>query len=1693
VLLVPITELITSDQWPADYVPAGGASVDSALAKVYFTDYRTLLSDAALGFEATIVFLEEIAIAIPGLGGMSLVFGAAAGAGTAACRLEAHFGKDGWSLRANDIEIALRFPPDILRPVPPADGGETPAYVQASVRGMLSIDHTSSLRYEGFDQISLPTAIIGNSGVTISAKDVRLEFSRTATPPDVIAAGFDESFVGVIIGEAHVTLPEHVSVATPEGLILRNAAIGSGGVSGGVEAHYTPVYDAATRTFVGPGAGTLFGTSFGLRRLLLEFRQNAIVASRLQGELLLPFFDQPVAVDLSLGVNGDFTATLSAVQPPGVSRTDDGLIEFEKPGILKLTIDSLGFKKHGGDVWITLSGAIKLLYGGLDWPEVEVRELSIDQHGHIHIDGGWLDLPSSKTLDFNGFMMELTKIGFGNDANRKWIGFSGAVRLADELAFGASVEGLKVLWDGGGHVDLQMSSIRVELEIPDVLGFEGFVEYFAEGTTKGFKGDIALVLHSLDISFDARLVVGKNRQSPPYNFFYILVDAGLPAGIPLGQSNLALYGFAALMANNMTPTRTADQPWFQWYLLPPIGTTDTDKWVDVRGRQALGAGVTLGTAADDGFAFSAKAILIVLLPGPLLLIDGKANMLKPRKELAGQAQGDHRALAVFDRRAGTFLLNIQPRFKYDEYTGAMLDVIGAAEVFFDFSRPNAWHLYLGEDNPLEKRIRAKVFKGLLKADSFLMLDHPGMRVGARAGFDEDYKFGPLRVALKAQIDGEADVSWRPTQAEGTLRLEGMASLRAFGCKASASVQARLDVETPKPFHVEGSFRVKLKTPWPLRDPTARVRLEWGNPDEETEQEETVARVAAEHLKVTDTWDLERTAWQSPQSISAGVPTIPLDSKMLINFNRPVADRALVGCNAAPSPPRERVGRVEVLHELIGIKLSRAQHSGWVSVEERVDGAGDLYGMWLPLPGGLRAAGKLQLWSGSPFAYTRNTGRSYADWFLAEHPSYPRVPQAPAEQVRVNFDAVKLRRFPALFVVEDLIFEYLFSAAEMQPRLETYDSAWRGTKHALVVTDAATVDGRIPLRITVPESASEVRVFANGDRPTSLRAFRDGQEVANSPTAAAGNVELIVRAAAIDYVELAPTGPDTRGHIRVLEVCFMTQAERNRVDEAQRVDNHLTKEMAPETARWCGEGHVLEPDTLYQLEIGTRIRTWRDGEEDAGEPPLYEYVYFRTAGPPGFFSDEGRLRDLMPYVASHLSSPPNGARDVYRDYDVRLVFSENYLERMYDGMSRALGVALFDRNGPAVDELGQLVPTSVVWSRGPEAVTSDTDRLWRWSVSRALSNGSGDIAGCGAPPSILEARLDGRPLAPRALIEARTIVAGRPDPIHRTSFVTSRFATFVHHVHSFRDFAWDHPLPTPEDVARVGAIVTAVRDAGPDFHAETEGPLFEELSSLFGLGQRPLPDRIEIAVLRDDDQSYALLLESPQPIEWSRTSLSVRSAPDAGPRTAATGPVKIIGARLRQSDMSGTDFNAESLDLLIESDADISGFSVEYTGGGGGSTMISYWTCGVEPVLPAGTVLRIHAGAHPLEEAATPECLHRYATPAGEGGRWRLNEAGDTVRLVDAAGVERQRWTVMPSSQFQAMTPILVRSADETRAFVFFPESEAVPVGRVPEGRIRMEWRFMRDIGPFAPVMSRRGRRDPEEATLEFSLPAPAIP
>jgi hypothetical protein len=1011
--------------WPSDLATLPGG--ESVLNDVGLGGFEIIETVAQTTLRLTIVFRKELAISLPGLEAMSIVFGSSENGSGSSITAEVDV-RAPFAVRLVNVSVALRMRQDALRPVKRdpngkwivdtnADGTVKPFEIQL-VGVTLGVDAEGNVSVTfpgGAPALAIDAFMVAETGIVVEPdQPVTLHLSKQTPPPP----GQQPGWMGVYIPHAAIHLPDVDFPAVPSGLVFTDCAIGSGGFSGTVDVNWAP----------GEVKAKLGGAALTLSRVRMVIAQSIPVVAVISGELTLPFFDRVIGVDLGITLSGEITATFSAIQPPD-AKVVNGLVTLVKPNLLELTVESIWLRLKEGLLTVGLSGQMKPLVAGADWPTFAVKELSIDSKGNVHLDGGWLNLREKYIVKFNGFQVEVSKLGFGNNEDGgKWIGFSGGVKLVAGMPAGASVEGLRITWyEKTGKIETTLKGVRVEFEVPKTLKFEGEVSY--DSPSKQFRGAVKLDLIALKMQIDATAVFGMTDQGQQYCGLYLAAE--FPAGIPLFATGLGVYGMAGLFAMNMEPNRPAGQQWYalppepDWYHKDPIGVTSLQKWAPAPDRMAFGAGVTLGTVADNGHTFSGKMLLAIVFPGPILLLQGSASLLQERT--APDKDANFRALAVLDGRAGTLQLGLDAQYKYDN-SGALIDIHGSAEGYFNFNDPSAWHLNVGLKDPRDRRISARLFK-LFDAYSYVMLDAQQLAMGAWIGFKQQWQFGPLGVGLEAWIDGNARVSWKPAHFYGDLSLHGSAKLSAFGFSVGLTVDANIAADVFDPFHVLGQFNVAIDLPWPLSDISVKVRLEWGPQPTPPPLPLPLKEVAIEHFKASTSWPLPRTGTYPlllPQYDSnndgfidsktgnnvpdprAVIPIVPLDSRPHVTFARNVNDDALVGVNALPVVPEfERIGDpvsnqgpARVRYGLDEIVLEKLNAGEWRPVARKGKTPNSpatlptLFGSWAPVPkmpgGGGRNTGqtKLWLWSKTPFEYTRRTGRSWDEWFTDEHSGYP---------------------------------------------------------------------------------------------------------------------------------------------------------------------------------------------------------------------------------------------------------------------------------------------------------------------------------------------------------------------------------------------------------------------------------------------------------------------------------------------------------------------------------------------------------------------------------------------------------------------------------------------------------------------------------------------------------------------------------
>jgi hypothetical protein len=898
--------------------------------------------------------------------------------------------------------------------------------------------------------VSVGPTMIADTGIVFSASNVELRYE-----PD-----------GFVVTASEATIHLSEDFPTSPNLIFENVRIDSQGFTGTAEVDWGDLtFDPATGSFTGQAAGELFGLQGGLEHFGLEFRENLIIASDISGALVVPYFNEPVEIQLTLDQRGNFSITLAGA---------DSDIQLTKEELLQLSLKSLQVQKVGELGSVKISGGLEPLLmssDGLQWPRLDVTDLYIDSAGKFSIQEAWLDLKDLATLDLWGFHFELRRIGIGSEdaSDQLWVDLSGGLRLIEQIPVALDVEGFRLAWprtllDGVigspsldeiqtavSQIEVQFDGIYLFFGVPDAVEFEGLIRFFKDAQIVGFAGDMALRVPASGFGAEAGLLIGLSF-APPFPFLYVYFGVDLPAGIPLGQSGLALKGAQGMFGLNVAPDKTPEQNWYyDWYKRGPIvGAHPTNKWKPAKDALALGVGVTITTA--DGYVKGTRGLIVLAIPGPILIIEGRALILSG---LQPNAEPPLRALAVFDGGAGTVQFNVEAEATL---IADLVKAYGMLEAFFDFNDLTNWHLYLGQDTPRDRRIRADILKldnrFLFKADAYLMIDMVGAetlrsRIGVSIGFEPNVpKIDPLEVDFAATIGGDGLVTARPEQFSGDADLEAHLRLSALGVSIRLSADARFLTEGPKPLKVGAHVHVEADMPDPLEPVEATIEFEWEAPRTPV-VEPPLSEIAVnskfdpagagfrsdslEPAHLIHDFETIDGQWETPAKIS---PVVPVDSQPIVGFKQKM--NSTIRSFARHPDGRAHhydVGLFRFSPFVTTIKLFEHEKKeddvwhgderDWTLIASTVDADHKpLPGVWLaesdPDSPEVPSPRRVQFWSDNPLSSSARAlgsgykqfrgaipaGRSLAERLLDDYPELMQCNYTKAESTCVDFNRVE---------------------------------------------------------------------------------------------------------------------------------------------------------------------------------------------------------------------------------------------------------------------------------------------------------------------------------------------------------------------------------------------------------------------------------------------------------------------------------------------------------------------------------------------------------------------------------------------------------------------------------------------------------------------------------------------------------------
>jgi hypothetical protein len=338
-------------------------------------------------------------------------------------------------------------------------------------------------------------------------------------------------------------------------------------------------------------------------------------------------------------------------------------------------------------------------------------------------------------------------------------------------------------------------------------------------------------------------------------------------------------------------------------------------------------------------------------------------------------------------------------------------------------------------------------------------------------------------------------------------------------------------------------------------------------------------------------------------------------------------------------------------------------------------------------------------------------------------------------------------------------------------------------------------------------------------------------------------------------------------------------------------------------------------------------------------------------------------------------------------------------------------------------------------------------------------------------------------------------------VYHFPFTSSAFVDFFHHLHSFDDECWPGTSTLPDaDLAALDARSASDQNSPV---SDDEARAFERLAdNVLGTSANQAAVRTELTRIEKvgGGDAAAYLLRTPEPVDWTRTSISWAFSAEIVPSPLAPGPVKLLAASLGSQQPE-----SENVTLLVREATDLTGYRIEKrdlaTGTGtepppvslddSASTWTLLYEFASEKTIAPGTQIVINSGNPDHPAPTPPRVLQRFRAPTGTAGDLQLTTNAVDLRLVNSRGeVVHARRFLNATTSYSSGAFHVLRKADGT-AFFLLPAG--FPGAGFSPGTYQMRLDFRRDntvIDPGSLVLSAAGETVPEVAILD--VPSSAV-
>ena len=466
---------------------------------------------------------------------------------------------------------------------------------------------------------------------------------------------------------------------------------------------------------------------------------------------------------------------------------------------------------------------------------------------------------SEQSLIQNSFL-EIFKFGIGKWEKGLWfdIGVRSTQKLSDAAMGGAAVR-LYYLPDGTlDHWDLQ--GISITILVPNViycraeLGWGDVKQVWTHAMLIGnpYAWPDIMAIDPKDPM--GKLQVYRKRSSWLWEVEVLLrwqeidgvtslvvgFDFNSSWGMPLAGSGVSIFGLLGQYANDAAPV-VPDDNYRVWFMDQDTKNSvlGPSKWGAKKGDWGFGIGAVLGSTIGLGRIWNAKVGLTLLLPGPVIIIYGAANILKQKPNVGDTEGANFVALIVLDLEDDTITVGITINYSIPGDDGKIVTLKIPTEIFVDFGDDPQFHLYIGKDKPISERITARALNifdiiGYLMfdtkaidnlADKGITIPSFAIALGGRGEWQWGFKGKRLKCYFYVAAEFNLAVGLPdPWLFYGMIRLEGGLVVKVFGFGFEFCVYAELTAIAPNPYKIDGRVGISIDLPWPLPDIDVSVSL-----------------------------------------------------------------------------------------------------------------------------------------------------------------------------------------------------------------------------------------------------------------------------------------------------------------------------------------------------------------------------------------------------------------------------------------------------------------------------------------------------------------------------------------------------------------------------------------------------------------------------------------------------------------------------------------------------------------------------------------------------------------------------------------------------------------------------------------------------------------------------------------------------